>query len=284
MLSRPLLRWHGGKWRLAPWIVAQFPPHRTYVEPFGGAASVLLQKPRAVAEVYNDLDGTVVALFRVLRDDRQAARLIHLLRTTPFAREEFARAYEPSTDPVEASRRTIVRSFMGFGSDGTAGVYRTGFRRQRSTCGSTPASEWAGYPDALSLIVDRLAGVTVEQADATAVMHQFDSTRTLHYVDPPYLPSTRSSGNRRRGQGYHVYQHELETADHVRLLDTVRQLTGMVVLSGYPSAMYDDALTGWTRLERGARADGNRPRTEVLWINESAVAAMPAPSFLDQAA
>lgn len=33
--SRPLLRWHGGKWKLAPWIVSQFPPHRVYVEPFG---------------------------------------------------------------------------------------------------------------------------------------------------------------------------------------------------------------------------------------------------------
>lgn len=281
---RPLLRWHGGKWRLAPWIVSNLPPHRIYVEPYGGAASVLLHKPRSTTEIYNDLDATLHQLFAVLRDDALAARLVRQLRLTPFAREEFGRAYEPSDDPVEAARRTIVRSFMGYGSDGTAGVYRTGFRRQRSTCGSTPAREWAGFPSALEMIIDRLAGVTFERDDAVTVMRQFDEPRALHYVDPPYLPETRSTGNRRRGQGYYVYQHELETADHEQLLATLRDLRGMVVLSGYPSPLYDAELAGWHRIQRRARADGNRPRTEVLWINPAAVASMPAPSLLDRVA
>jgi hypothetical protein len=62
-------RYHGGKWMLAPWIIEHFPPHRIYTEAFGGAASVLMRKPRAkLVEVYNDLDGEIVSLFRVLRD------------------------------------------------------------------------------------------------------------------------------------------------------------------------------------------------------------------------
>lgn len=110
--SRPVLRFHGGKWRLAPWILSFFPPHKIYVEPYAGAASVLLRKPRSFAEVYNDLDQDVVNVFRILRDPPRAMRLAELCRLTPWARDEFLLAYEPTDDPVEQARRTIARGYM----------------------------------------------------------------------------------------------------------------------------------------------------------------------------
>src|SRR5688500_1471666 len=110
---RPVLRWHGGKWRLAPWIIGHFPQHRIYVEPFGGAASVLLRKPRSYAEIYNELDGEVVNLFRVLRS-ADAHELVRRLELTPFARDEFVGAHDDTDDPIEAARQLVVRSFMGF--------------------------------------------------------------------------------------------------------------------------------------------------------------------------
>ncbi|WP_244424651.1 DNA adenine methylase [Methylobacterium nodulans] len=200
---RPVLRWHGGKWRLAPWIVRHFAPHRLYTEAFGGAASVLLRKPRSYAEIYNDLDDDVVNLFRVLRSDR-APDLIAALRMTPFARAEFDWAYEVAADPVEEARRLIVRSFMGFGSDGFNRDVTTGFRANAHRSGTTPAQDWAGLPDALCLAVERLRGVVIENRDAVEVLAQHDSPESLHYVDPPYLPETRSQKSRRAGGKFHV--------------------------------------------------------------------------------
>lgn len=97
--GRPVLRWHGGKWLLAPWIISHFPPHRVYVEPFGGAGSVLLRKPRSYAEIYNDLDDDVVSMFRVLRSER-AGELVANIIHTPFARSEFEAAYRETEDPL----------------------------------------------------------------------------------------------------------------------------------------------------------------------------------------
>jgi len=114
MVNHPLLRFHGAKFRLAPWIISHFPRHRIYVEPFGGSGSVLLRKKRSEVEVYNDLDGEIVNLFRVARDNgEELSRQIFL---TPYSRDEFVKSFELSDDPLEQARRTIVRSFQGFGS------------------------------------------------------------------------------------------------------------------------------------------------------------------------
>src|SRR3990167_11343170 len=104
--TRPVMRYHGGKWRLAPWVIEHFPEHRVYTEAFGGGASVLMRKPRSYAEVYNDLDGEIVNVFRVLRDPSQARELERLLRLTPFARSEFETSYITDGDPLEQARRT----------------------------------------------------------------------------------------------------------------------------------------------------------------------------------
>ncbi|CAN7340200.1 DNA adenine methylase [Pseudoxanthomonas sp. LjRoot168] len=270
-VRRPLVRYHGGKWMLAPWIIANLPAHRFYVEPFGGGASVLLRKPRAYAEVYNDLDDEIVNLFRVARS--QGQRLAEVLRLTPFARTEFVDAWFPSDDPVEQARRTIVRAFMGFASAavtmsrapasaGRGGLARTGFRGKSNRSGTTPAHDWAHYPDALAAIVARLQGVVLENRDAFEVMPQHDGPDTLFYVDPPYVAATRDGGN--------DYRHEMTDSDHARLAESLKSLRGMVVLSGYPSPLYDELFPGWRRIDRPALADGARPRIECLWLNAAA--------------
>ena len=270
MRARPVLRYHGGKWMLAPWIISHFPKHRCYVEPFGGGGSVLMRKPRTYAEIYNDRWGRVVDVFRVLRDPDQAAELCRRVRLTPFARSEFEEITEDhlsaETDVVERVRLTIFRSMAGFGSAATNGAYSTGFRANSNRSGTTPAQDWMNYPEYISGFVERLRGVVVENRPAAEVIVQHDGSKTLHYVDPPYLHEARNMN-----PGNASYAFEMTDDDHAALAHVLHRVRGMVVLSGYPTPLYDEDLyRGWTRITREALADGARKRTEVLWLNEAA--------------
>ncbi|MCG7932955.1 MAG: DNA adenine methylase [Candidatus Thiodiazotropha lotti] len=262
-IQHPVMRYHGGKYRLAPWIMSFFPDHYTYVEPFGGAAGVLLQKPRSMSEVYNDLDGDVVNVFRVLQDRDLADDLRRRLVVTPYARAEFDISYESTDDQVEQARRTLIRAHQGFGSAG-ATKHKTGFRIDSAREYGTAAHLWAKYPNQIASFVERMQSVVIENKPAIEVIDNHDRTNTLYFVDPPYMHSTR----RMRAGGY--YNHEMTDDDHVQLLDVLNQVSGMVVLSGYDSEIYNDMLSSWTRHTTSARISAGRGtaiRTEVVWLN-----------------
>lgn len=258
---RPILRYHGGKWLLAPWIISYFPEHRIYVESFGGAASVLLRKVRSYAEIYNDMDGEIVNLFRVVRD--RGDELAKALSLTPFSRAEYYAAMEISPDSFESARRLTVRSFMGFGSDSYNEKRRSGFRASSNRSGTTPAHDWAHYPECLQIIIHRLQGVVIENAPAIKVMSDHDGPETLHYCDPPYVHSTRSA----KGHSPNCYRHEMTEDDHRELALFLRGLKGMVIVSGYDSLLYRDLYIGWKKAKKRALADGAKVREEILWMS-----------------
>lgn len=263
--GRPILRYHGGKWLLAPWVISHFPPHRVYVEPFGGAASVLLRKQRSYGEIYNDLDGEIVNVFRVARD--RGDELRRALELTPFARSEFVDSYIPADDPLEQARRTILRSFQGFGSAAVCGE-TSGFRANSNRSGTTPAHDWRNYADVFGTLVERLRGVVIENRDAIEVMRAHDAPDTLHYVDPPYVHATRSE-RVRSTVTRKSYKHEMTDDQHEALADALCSLRGAVVLSGYRSELYDSLYSGWRKVERHALADGAEKRIEVLWLSQN---------------
>jgi len=93
-------------------------------------------------------------------------------------------------------------------------------------------------------------------------MQKMDSPTTLHYVDPPYMPTTRKSGGK--------YKYEMSRDDHSELLECLQSLRGHVVLSGYANDLYDNVLANWRRVVIPTRAFsvGKRqaPAEEVLWI------------------
>lgn len=212
-VKRPLLTYFGGKFALAPWILDHLPPHRVYVEPFGGAGSVLLRKPRSPVEIYNDLDGEIVNLFRVVQDPTLARALFKRIR------------HQSGGTPVDRAVRVIVRSHMSFNA---AALFEKSIPfscTKHKNGGKSRAAEWANYPRHLASITARLRGVMIENRPAAEVIERQDSPGTLFYVDPPYLPATRSSGR---------YRCDLTPADHRALLEQLKTVQGMVVLSGYP--------------------------------------------------
>lgn len=229
-----------------------------------------MRKPRCYAEVYNDVWDTVVNVFKVMRDPATAKELERVLRLTPYARHDFLQTGEIDlakiADPIEKARLTIFRSFAGFGSASTNSKYATGFRASSNRSGTTPAHDWANYPQNVDSFIQRLSGVTIKSKDYSEVIKQQDSTDTLFYADPPYPHCTR---NMKRGNA--AYAHELTDNMHVQLADQLRQIKGMAVVSGYRCGLYDELFSGWVRLEKNAFADGASPRVECLWINENAM-------------
>lgn len=117
-----------------------------------------------------------------------------------------------------------------------------------------------GNPEFLDNQAERLM---IEVGDAvellrTAPLEQYG--RTLLYVDPPYLPETRTSRAR--------YRHEYTVDDHRKLIATLRDLPSsvMVMISGYPSALYGTLLADWRSIQFQVMTRGG-PRTEQLWMN-----------------
>jgi DNA adenine methylase len=268
--NRALFRCFGGKYLQATNIVNLMPPHRVYVEPYGGAASVLMRKPASPVEVLGDADLDIVSLYRAVKDPVQCAMLMFHMMYTPFSSAEFELACrETGGEPLDRAWRVLVRSAMAFSPERTSEKV-SGFRRNTSGSRNVPSSyDWATYMDALPRFRDRLARVIIEDGDAVDTMRRHDHIDSLHYVDPPYVPSTRTSR--------HGYVHELDDAGQLALLECLRGLKGMVVLSGYYSQMYADGLPGWSVIRRTVKDASRGDREECLWLNPTAAEAKPAP-------
>ena len=259
-VTRPVLRYPGGKYRLTKWIISHFPAHDFYVEPYGGGGSVLMAKPEARGEIYNDIYGDAVNVFRVLRDPDQAQKLEQLIRLTPCSYEEYMNAYEFCDDPIERARRTIYRSFVTIGADGVRRK-NAGFRGLKNTeTVVTTAHEWANYPEVTKAFTKRLRNVLIESRDALIVIKNYDRLSTLFYIDPPYVMSTRAKKSL-------LYEQEMTDADHIELSATLHNVKGMVVLSGYPSALYDQLYADWRKILKSATAQNGKGRVECLYLS-----------------
>lgn len=181
-----ILKYPGGKQRIAEWTISHFPEHKVYCEPFFGSGAVFFNKSPTYIETINDIDGNIVNLFKVCRDDSD--KLARQIELTPFAREEFENCYEKSADPVEQARRTLVRYHQSFGTSNSS---KKSWRNVQTCGGPRTATMWNFLPGRIAEVCERLKEAQIENIDAIELIRRYNDENTLIYCDPPYLQSLR---------------------------------------------------------------------------------------------
>lgn len=262
--KRIVFGWYGGKFSHLDWLLPLLPRAHHYCEPFAGSAAVLLNREPSPVETYNDIDGDVVNLFRVLRD--RGNDLMRAIGLTPFSREEFHEAVNGNTKRIsdlERARRFYIRARQArTGLAQTATLGRWANCKNTSRAGmSGVVSRWLGGLEALSEIAERLLRVQIENRPAVDVIRLYDSSQTLFYCDPPYLHETRGDAK--------AYGFEMDMEAHEELADTLNSVRGKVAISGYRCEAMDKWYKGWRRFDAEEKLCHSikKPRQECLWMN-----------------
>lgn len=265
---KPPFAYYGGKVGLSRRIVGLLPPHRVYIEPFFGCGAVLFAKPPAAIEIGNDIDRNVWTFFEVLRT--RPGELEEACRLSPYHRDEFVAAeLGEDLDDLERARRFWVRVNMSFGK--TAGR-QTGFSLTTKRTSSTAASTWSRI-GRFEAVAERMQKVCWENCDAADLIERMATAPdVVVYADPPYLAETRRGRDRQRPADY---LHDMGMPeDHARLAEVLRATPATVILSGYPSPLYEDLYDGWHTMDIPVRVHSSNATTtergeriERLWSN-----------------
>lgn len=257
---RPPVKRHGGKAYIARRIIAYFPPHRTYVEPFVGGSSVLLNKVPAEREVAGDLDAGLINLWTCLA--KRPEWLADELALLDYTEANFETAKTWLAAPFAPLRCAgyLVRNRFSRGGLGKTFAWSNRLR------GGQPGdvNAWETIRSELPAIAARVKAVEFNCCDALQLIRSVDGPDTLFYLDPPYLHETRTVRD--------AYDHEMSRDQHVALLDCLLSCKGNVAISGYRSPLYDEALAGWRRVEweianHSSQTKMKARRIECLWMN-----------------
>ncbi|MBI2059341.1 MAG: DNA adenine methylase [Nitrospirae bacterium] len=256
--------YYGGKFSHLDFLLPLLPTHLThFCEPFGGSAAIIINRPPAPVETYNDLDSEVVNFFRCLRD--HGAELVKLIGLTPFSREELVKACtpQPGLAPLERARRFFVRARQtrtGLAQTSSEGRWAHCVLTSRAAMAGA-VSRWLGSVEGLPEIVQRFQRVQIENAPAVEVIRRFDSPDTLFYCDPPYPHEARGDSK--------AYGFEMTDREHADLAEALRSCRGAVAVSGYDCPLMERLYRGWRRVDADLRLcnSSKGQRRESVWMN-----------------
>ena len=240
---RPVVKYHGGKYFLCRWLIEQFPEHDAYVEPFGGAATVLLNKPKETFEIYNDLEYGIYNLYWVVQN--QLHDFLKMIEDFDYCQESWLKMQEIMFTPDLFNKMGRLGQAMC--------VYATR-RMSRGGCGKQFSISktrfyngiemneysWITMIPELKIISDRINKVELLNEPALDVIKKYDKSNTLFYLDPPYPRHTRNSALN--------YIKEMTDKDHQDLIDVIKNCRGKVIISSYPNPLYDNM--GWRVLDK----------------------------------
>lgn len=256
-MIRPLLKYHGGKFYLKDWIISHFPKDyekMIYVEPFIGGGSVLLNKKPSTKEFAFDLDEDLINLFVVVQTNHKY--LQGMLGMVNYSEKTFKDMIKLKTHPI----RTYIINRMSRGGLGKS------FAWSNRNRGGQPGDVNAWQTSILNLenIAKRIKCVDFNTWDFRTVLNYFNQPNVFLYLDPPYLPLTRTAKK--------CYKHEMTEQDHRDMLNIIADHKAKILLSGYWSSMYKAHLYGWNYdkkeiVNHSGQGKTKQNRVEVLWKN-----------------
>lgn len=242
---------------MANLIVQNMPRHKSYLEPFCGSCAVFMTKPKVTLETINDVDGRLVNLFRVMRNN--AEQLQYLIMHTLYSREEYILSQQLSDDPIEDARRMMVRLWFGVGGKTRS---TPGFRKNISWNGPFNTYEWNDMYNRIGTAAARFKDAQIENMDAIDLIKQHNDSQTLIYCDPPYISSALVDKH---------YQYDFSLDQHKELLEVLKNHKGKVMVSGYQSDLYNEHLQLWPQIKKqvkvGITSEKKSDREEVAWCN-----------------
>lgn len=254
-----LFKCHGGKHYLAKWIISHFPvgyQQMIYLEPFLGGGNVLLQKEPSSKEAANDIDIAVYCLWTELKCKR-------LFRATNLSWSENIFNFYKSRTPVSnweiAEREYVLRNM-------SRGGLKKDFSKSGRLRGNQPEGKnaWENKLKMLPKIWDRIKNVEFYNKDAIEFLKFYNNANAFAYLDPPYVPYTRTARN--------VYDYELNSDKHIDLVRYLKfEWKGLYLLSGYSSSLYDNEIGPPTITKPVSNNSGQNKtkglRWERLWKN-----------------
>jgi DNA adenine methylase len=264
---RPAVKYHGGKYRIRQWILDQLPKHKIYMEPFGGTASILLNKKPSPIEIYSDCEYSIYNLMKILRDSSE--NFIKEIQKIKYEKSQYLemrtiyRSNEfKSLDSLKQA--VITYSVRRMSRGGLGGTFC--WSKRMYAGGRIPAEihGWNTMLKELPKISERLKGVEIIHDDWKSVVQKYDNENAVAYLDPPYPETTRVFKT--------AFLKEMTIKEHTEMIKFLRKAKSKILVSSYPSKLYNDLFNGWKCLEKKAANHSSHEKikekkTECLWVN-----------------